>query len=77
MSTNVIFKAQCPNCMTMIRLDEKPELDSLVFCPECDETLEIVSLNPLRFEWAYDDDSDYEYGDYDFDDDAPSDYRDY
>ena len=45
----------------MFGLDVKPELESLVYCPECDETLEIVSLHPLRLAWAYDDEGEYDY----------------
>ena len=76
MSSPVMFKARCPNCGSTVRLEQKPELESLVFCPECDETLEVVSVNPLRLDWAYDDDDDYDdEGDtfYDDDDDGDDD----
>lgn len=77
MSSPVMYKARCPNCGSTVRLEQKPELESLVFCPECDETLEVVSVNPLRLDWAYDDeDDDSDEGFVDYDDDDDDDYDD-
>ena len=77
MSSSVMYKARCPNCGSTVRLEQKPELESLVFCPECDETLEVVSVNPLRLDWAYDDeDDDYDEEYVDYDEDDAEDYDD-
>jgi len=74
--------AICPGCDTRIRFDERPRLNEIVTCPECEGSFEVVRLRPLELDWAYDaayddeawaDEVDEEYvndiDDYDFDED--------
>jgi lysine biosynthesis protein LysW len=56
-----------------MRLAEKPKLGEKITCPECGEVLEVVELNPVELDWAFDDDEYYD--DYD-DDDDDDDYDD-
>lgn len=66
--------AVCPSCGETMRLAEKPHLGERVTCPACQEVLEVVELNPVELDWAFDDDDD-DYDDYDEDD--YDDYDDY
>lgn len=67
--------AECPECGTSIRFHKALRAGQIVNCPECDETLQVMSTNPLELDWAYeeveesDDYDDYDdYDDEDFDD---------
>ncbi|MGC9398946.1 MAG: lysine biosynthesis protein LysW [Anaerolineae bacterium] len=67
--------AVCPSCGETMRLGDKPKLGERITCPECGEVLEVVELNPVELDWAFDDDDDDYYDDeydddeYDYDDD--------
>lgn len=50
------FTATCPSCYTRIRFRERPRLREIIVCHECEETLEVVRLNPLKLEWSLLDD---------------------
>lgn len=47
-------RATCPDCGSAVFLT-RPELDDEVVCEECDSSLIVVKLNPLKLDWAYDD----------------------
>lgn len=73
--------AVCPSCGETMRLAEKPKLGEKITCPECGEVLEVVELNPVELDWAFDDDEYYDdydddddYDDYDDDDDDDDDW---
>ena len=56
-----VMVAECPECGSNIRFHNPLKLDQIVVCPECDEELQVVELNPLQLDWANDEvDDDYE-----------------
>lgn len=62
-------RATCPECGAAVFVDN-PELDDEVVCEECDSELIVVKLNPLKLDWAYEeDDDDWDDDDDDWDDD--------
>ena len=77
--------ASCPGCGVNIRLQEPVRLGEFVICDECGDELEIVSMSPIKLDWAFeepfdeDDEefdeefADYEYDDFDDDDDYDED----
>jgi lysine biosynthesis protein LysW len=66
---NTRLRASCPDCGAAIFFDGRPELDDEVVCDECESSLIVVRLNPLKLDWAYDDDhDDGDYDDWDDDD---------
>lgn len=46
--------ARCPECDSRIYFDRSPDLGQILACPECDTSLEVISANPVRLDWAYD-----------------------
>ncbi len=46
--------AVCPSCGADVELGRKPQIGDLVVCPECEAELEVISVNPLELDWAYD-----------------------
>ncbi|MGD2206910.1 MAG: hypothetical protein PVH17_09035 [Anaerolineae bacterium] len=54
----------CPDCDEKIVLNIKPQEGQKLSCPHCDADLEVISVNPLELDWAYDwdwdDDEDFE-----------------
>lgn len=67
-------KAICPECGTMVNVGGNPYVGQQVTCPECDALLEVVSLNPLELDWAYEDVDDYEYDEEEFGDEEEETY---
>ncbi|HUN23410.1 MAG TPA: hypothetical protein PK299_09810 [Anaerolineales bacterium] len=65
----------CPACDAKIRLRKTPSLGEEITCPECDEALVVVSVDPVELDWAAvdfdadDDDDDWD-DDLDLDDDS-------
>jgi lysine biosynthesis protein LysW len=66
----------CPACDAKIRLRKTPALGEEITCPECDEALVVVSVDPVELDWAAvdfdaddDDDDDWD-DDLDADDDS-------
>lgn len=57
MDKNHVEIAYCPVCDTRIRFFEKPALGDQVRCPECRNVVEVVSVDPIKLERAYDTDS--------------------
>ena len=49
-------KTWCPECdATLVYSASKMKLGSFVECPECEVTLEVVSLNPFAVDYVIDD----------------------
>jgi lysine biosynthesis protein LysW len=46
----------CPSCHSRIQFSKLPRLREIIVCNECDETLEVVRLRPLRVDWSLLDD---------------------
>jgi lysine biosynthesis protein LysW len=44
--------AQCPQCENTIQLSKNAKMGALIACPECHWLLEVISLNPLEFDYA-------------------------
>ncbi|MEZ4516121.1 MAG: hypothetical protein R3C44_04535 [Chloroflexota bacterium] len=51
---NKSLTARCPECDARIYLQRRPEAGELMSCPECDTLLEVISVSPLRLDWADD-----------------------
>lgn len=67
--------AYCPECDTRIRLVKKVKEGQYVTCQECQELLEVISLNPIELTWAMEEETESysKSGDYyedDFEDDG-------
>jgi lysine biosynthesis protein LysW len=45
--------ALCPDCDDLIVLN-RVTLGQTLTCPHCDSELEVISVEPLEFDWAYD-----------------------
>ena len=46
----------CPSCHSRIQFSTTPRLRDITVCHECDETLEVVRLAPLKVDWSLLDD---------------------
>jgi lysine biosynthesis protein LysW len=44
--------ALCPDCGQIVELEE-PEEGQLLSCPTCRARLEVLNLEPLELDWAY------------------------
>lgn len=42
----------CPDCKYEISFDAVPDQGERVTCPECWADLKVVSVDPLKLEWA-------------------------
>jgi len=47
------IEIECVNCGEQIFLSGKVELGQVVKCVECGTPMEILSLNPVEVDWAY------------------------
>jgi lysine biosynthesis protein LysW len=56
-----IKTARCPECDGTITFSTKMKLGKPIECPECGVMLEVISLNPLEFDYALEDE-DWEEG---------------
>ena len=45
--------AYCPSCDDHISL-RNPRIGQKLFCPHCDIEVEIIGIDPLHLDWAYD-----------------------
>ena len=57
---------ECLSCDGLIHVGGNPKIGGLVTCDSCDESFEIIDINPLMVDWImYDDDcfdeDEYEY----------------
>ncbi|MFO7661065.1 MAG: hypothetical protein R6X18_00585 [Chloroflexota bacterium] len=48
--------ARCPECDSRLNFDRPPDLGQLLVCPECETSIEVIGVNPVRLDWAYDED---------------------
>ena len=46
--------ARCPECDSRIYFERRPDAGEMLSCPECDTFLEVISVSPLRLDWASD-----------------------
>jgi lysine biosynthesis protein LysW len=44
--------ARCPECDSRIYFERRPDTGEMISCPECDTLLEVISVAPLRLDWA-------------------------
>ena len=73
------LSTNCPSCYARMRLNKRPRQGDIIVCRECEESLEVVRLSPLKVDWAYwgdkdswteidyDDYDDYKYDQYNWD----------
>jgi alpha-aminoadipate carrier protein LysW len=47
-------KAYCPDCDGRITLNPSVKLGQKLSCPHCDAELEVIGVDPLELDWAYD-----------------------
>jgi lysine biosynthesis protein LysW len=66
----------CPECDGKITLNPHASLGQKLSCPHCDADLEVISLEPLELDWAYDWSWDDEDEDYDDDEEDEDDWDD-
>jgi alpha-aminoadipate carrier protein LysW len=59
--------AYCPDCDETIVL-RSPKVGQKLFCPHCDTEVEVISIDPLDLDWAYDTSYDEDWADEDEDD---------
>jgi uncharacterized paraquat-inducible protein A len=52
--------ANCPECDRGIKLGRRPKRGQKFQCPQCSTIIEVVSVAPLEFDWAYDEDEESE-----------------
>lgn len=56
--------AYCPDCDGKIVLNPHARVGQKLTCPHCETELEVISVDPLEFDWAYDwswdDDEEYD-----------------
>jgi len=43
---------RCPECDSRIYFDRRPDNGQMLVCPECETSLEVISVNPIRLDWA-------------------------
>jgi alpha-aminoadipate carrier protein LysW len=47
-------RVYCPDCDGAITVSSEVELGQKIICPHCEAELEVISLDPLELDWAYD-----------------------
>jgi alpha-aminoadipate carrier protein LysW len=60
--------AICPSCDKAVNLSGDPEIGQRITCPSCQTELEVIDVEPVELDWAYDYDDDWD-DDEDWDDD--------
>jgi len=45
--------AKCPECGNPVQLSKDVKLGTLITCSECDCLLEVISLNPIDLDYAF------------------------
>ncbi len=65
--------AICPSCDKTVTLTGNPKIGQKLTCPSCKTELEVVEVNPVELDWAYEYDDDWdddeEWDDEEWDDD--------
>jgi|YelNatPaOPRAMG01_1025707.scaffolds.fasta_scaffold186577_2 alpha-aminoadipate carrier protein LysW len=44
----------CPECGTTLDLEDPLQEGDWIICPQCQANLEVINLDPLELDWAYD-----------------------
>lgn len=57
-TVEIIVSAVCPACSVRVRFSKTLKLGQILTCPECENTLEVIRVSPLRLGWAYEDEPD-------------------
>ncbi|MFP4395955.1 MAG: hypothetical protein ACLFTI_11885 [Anaerolineales bacterium] len=60
-------KAFCPACDEAITIQGNPKVGQRLRCPSCDTEIEVIDVNPVELDWAYEDEDDF-YEDWDDED---------
>lgn len=47
-------QAHCPDCDGKIVLNMNVKVGQKLTCPHCDADLEVISIDPIELDWAYD-----------------------
>ena len=50
--------AFCPGCDQRIFLRKDPKVGDMVYCPNCEDQLEVVAIDPIELDWPWDEDED-------------------
>ena len=50
-----VATARCPGCGRTVNLGPQPVAGHRLGCPYCGDFLEIINLEPLELDWAFDD----------------------
>ena len=45
--------AYCPDCDGRISFNPTPKVGKRLTCPHCDAELEVIDLDPVELDWAY------------------------
>jgi alpha-aminoadipate carrier protein LysW len=51
-----VVMARCPDCGDNITMRGAIRIGQDVICPHCDAELEVIEIDPIELDWAYDDD---------------------
>jgi lysine biosynthesis protein LysW len=70
--SNNRVRANCPDCGSSLTL-QRPEVDDEITCIECGSNLIVTRLNPVKLDWAQDDNNDDDFWDDSDEEDWPSD----
>ena len=73
--------AHCPECDATVTFKRRPRLGQIIVCRRCDTRLEVIDLDPVELDWAFDEAEDEfafeSYGSNDsYSDNADDDYDD-
>jgi lysine biosynthesis protein LysW len=60
--------ATCPGCDEDIQIAGRARLGQTIICNRCGARLEVIAVNPLELDWAFDESEDLEEDYDDFDD---------
>ena len=60
MATRKEKKVYCPECESSIIFKRTPRLGKTITCYICDTRLEVVEVNPIELDWAFEDELDYD-----------------
>jgi alpha-aminoadipate/glutamate carrier protein LysW len=67
--------AVCPGCDEDIHIPGRPTLGQLVTCEHCGSQFEVISVQPLELDWAFDElEDDEDSDDWDDEEDEDDDY---
>lgn len=61
MGHDISATAVCPECERDIALPGRLGLGTLIECPHCTTELQVVGVNPLELDWAYEEAFDDDY----------------